>query len=139
MVDRGFLAARVAAVRDAVGRIRAVLPADPQAFLADRTIREVVVLNLFVALQDVLSLASHWLADSGGSVPQTYREVFQLLGEQGVIPPDLAGRLAAASGLRNLVAHRYAALDWERIHEIASFHLDDLLRFCEELARRADG
>jgi uncharacterized protein YutE (UPF0331/DUF86 family) len=65
--------------------------------------------------------------------------VFQLLGEQGVIPPDLAGRLAAASGLRNLVAHRYAALDWERIHEIASFHLDDLLRFCEELARRADG
>jgi hypothetical protein len=46
-------------------------------------------------------------------------------------------RLAAASGLRNLVAHRYGVIDWRRIHEIASTHLDDLLEFCETLARRA--
>lgn len=139
MVDRAVLAARVASVRDAVGRIRSVLPPDAKSFIADRTSREVVILNLFVALQDVLSLATHYLADEGATVPQSYADVFRALGVRGVVSTDLAGRLAAASGLRNLVAHQYAVIDWERIHEIASHHLDDLLLFCEELARRAGG
>lgn len=139
MVDKGLLAARVAAVRDAINRIRSVLPADAAKFQADRTAREVVILNLFVALQDVLSLATHWLSDEGAAVPQGYRDVFLLLGERGVISSDLAGRLAAAAGLRNLVAHQYAIIDWQRIHEIASLHLDDLLQFCDELARKAAG
>jgi uncharacterized protein YutE (UPF0331/DUF86 family) len=42
-------------------------------------------------------------------------------------------------GPRNLVAHQYAVIDWQRIHEIASLHLDDPLQFCDELARRAAG
>lgn len=137
MVDQAVLSARVAAVRDAVARIRAVLPQDVRAFLADRTSREVVILNLFVALQDALALATHWLADAGWDVPTRYGDVFRALGERGILPQPLAERLAAASGLRNLVAHQYAVLDWTRIHEISTRHLDDLLELCEELSRRA--
>ena len=62
MVDRALLAAKIAAVRDATARVRDVLPASAAAFVADRTTREVVVLNLFVAIQDCLDLATHWLA-----------------------------------------------------------------------------
>jgi uncharacterized protein YutE (UPF0331/DUF86 family) len=139
MVDRAILASKIASVRDAVTRIREVLPREPEAFLADRTRREVTILNLFVALQECLSLAAHWLADSGLDVPQGYAQVFERLGERGVIEAELAARLAAASGLRNLVAHRYGVLDWRRIHEIASTQLDDLLAFCDALARRSSG
>jgi len=138
MVDNTLLAAKIAAVRDASSRIRAVLPSDRQVFLADRTVREIVVLNLFVALQECVSLATHWLADEGLDVPPTYGDVFRRLGDRAVIPIDLAGRLAAASGFPNLVAHRYGALDWTRVHAIASEGLDDLLTFCDELARRAE-
>lgn len=135
MVDRAVLAEKIASVRDAVARIREVLPPSSDALLADRTRREVVILNLFIALQDCLALAAHWLADAGLDVPQSYAEVFRRLGERGVIDPELAARLAAAAGLRNLVAHRYGALDWQRIHAFAATRLDDLLAFCEALAR----
>lgn len=138
MVDKALLAVKLASVRDAVGRARAVLPAGRDAFLSDRTAREVVILNLFVALQDCLALATHWLADEGTDVPQSYREVFQTLGARGVVTPELAARLAAASGLRNLVAHQYGVLDWSRIHEIATSNLGDLLEFCEAVARGAE-
>jgi uncharacterized protein YutE (UPF0331/DUF86 family) len=137
MVDKGILAGKIASVRDAVARIREVLPPARDAFASDRTLREVVVLNLFVALQDCLSLATHWLSDAGLDVPQSYGQVFLRLGERGVIGAELASRLAATSGLRNLVAHRYGVIDWGRIHEIASTRLDDLLAFCEALARKA--
>lgn len=57
--------------------------------------------------------------------------------ERGILSADLAARLAAASGLRNLVAHRYGVLDWTRVYAIASAELDDLLTLCDVLARRA--
>jgi uncharacterized protein YutE (UPF0331/DUF86 family) len=139
MVDRAILAEKIAAVRDAVARIREVLPPEPDAFLRDRTVREVVVLNLFVALQECMSLAAHWLSDAGLDVPQSYAQVFLGLGERGILPSDLAARLAVAAGLRNLLAHRYGVLDWTRIYEIASTQLDDLLLLCEVLARKASG
>lgn len=137
VVDRALLARKVAAVTDAVERIRGVLPETAEGLASDRTAREVVILNLFVAVQECLSLAAHWLADEGWAVPPGYREVFLSLADHGIIDRELAVRLASASGLRNLVAHQYAALDWSRVHETARLHLDDLITFCGALARKA--
>jgi uncharacterized protein YutE (UPF0331/DUF86 family) len=137
VVDATVAAAKVGAIRDAVVRIRQVLPPEPAAFEADRTTREVVILNLFVALQETVSLATHWLADAGLDVPGSYREIFLALAERGKIPRDLAQRLAAAAGFRNLVAHQYGALDPARVHAIASAELRDLLDFCDRVGRVA--
>ena len=135
MVDRPLYAGRVAVIRDAIARIRAVLPGSVSAFLADRTVREVVVLNPFVAIQAALDLASHWLADEGWDVPQRYGDICMALAEHEVISRALAGRLAEASGFRNLVAHQYGAIDWTRVHAMASStDLDDLDTFCAELS-----
>jgi uncharacterized protein YutE (UPF0331/DUF86 family) len=137
MVDRPFLAKQMAIVRDAVERIRSVLPSSREAFEADRTSREVVVLNLFVGIQACLDLATHWLADEGWDVPQRYGEIFLALADHGVITRPLALRLVAAAGFRNLVAHQYGALEWSRLYAIASSpELDDLEAFCGALAAK---
>jgi len=135
VVDKAVVAAKVAAIRDAVDRIRGVLPPEANPFEADRTTREVVILNLFVALQETVSLATHWLADAGLDVPGSYREIFLDLAERAKVPRDLARRLASAAGFRNLVAHQYGVLDPARVHAIASTELGDLLDFCELVSR----
>lgn len=137
MVDEAVLAKKLAAIRDAVERIRAVLPASADAFRDDRTAREIVILNLFVALQEAISVATHWLADEGWDVPQSYGDAFVTLADRHVLEKDLAQRLRAASGLRNLIAHQYGAVDAGRIFDLASNDVDDLLTFCQELAERA--
>jgi uncharacterized protein YutE (UPF0331/DUF86 family) len=139
MVDSVVLAGKLSAIRDAVARIRDVLPPSIESFRADRTVREVVTLNLFVALQESLSLATHWLADEGWDVPQTYGEIFMVLADRNVLDRALAVRLRGAAGLRNVIAHRYGVLDVDRIFAIASNDLDDLLAFCQQLAQRAGG
>jgi uncharacterized protein YutE (UPF0331/DUF86 family) len=139
VVDAAVVATKVGAVRDAIVRIRQVLPAEAAAFEADRTTREVVILNLFVALQETVALATHWLADAGLDVPGSYREIFLTLAERGRIPRELALRLAAAAGFRNLVAHRYGVLDPARVHAMASHELGDLLDFCDVVSRAATG
>lgn len=137
VVDLVVLARKVAAIRDAVDRIREVLPETPAAFLADRTAREVVTLNLFLALQETIGLATHWLADEGAVVPDTYGDVFSALVERDIIDGALGERLRAAAGLRNLVAHQYGVLDFARVHSMAQTDLGDLLAFCEQLSARA--
>jgi uncharacterized protein YutE (UPF0331/DUF86 family) len=139
VVDGAIVAAKIAAIRDAVDRIRAVLPREAAALEADRTVREVVILNLFVALQETVALATHWLADAGLDVPGSYREIFLDLAQRGMISRDLAERLAAAAGFRNLVAHQYGVLDPARVHAIASAELGDLLDFCRTVSRATSG
>jgi uncharacterized protein YutE (UPF0331/DUF86 family) len=134
VVDRTLLAARVASIRDATARVRSILPPSVSAFLEDRTAREVVVLNLFLAIQGCLDLAAHWLADEGWDVPRAYADVFGALADHDVIERRLAARLSSASGFRNLVAHQYGVLDWRRVHAMASADLDDLEAFCAVLA-----
>jgi uncharacterized protein YutE (UPF0331/DUF86 family)/predicted nucleotidyltransferase len=137
IVDNAILAKKLAAIRNAVARIREVLPASAEAFAADRTIREIVMLNLFIGLQESIGLATHWLADERWDVPQTYGDAFVALADRQVLERELATRLRAASGLRNLIAHQYGAVDSARIFELASNDLDDLLSFCQQLALKA--
>jgi uncharacterized protein YutE (UPF0331/DUF86 family) len=139
VVDATVVATKTAAIRDAVDRVRHTVPPDAEAFAADRTAREVVILNLFVALQETVSLATHWLADAGLDVPDSYREVFLDLATRGLLPADLGQRLASAAGFRNLVAHRYGVLDPRRVHEMATGELEDLLDFCRVIAKAARG
>ena len=138
MVDKTILANKVAAVRDAVARIASVLPSTPEEFRSDRTTREVVTLNLFLALQDCIGLATHWLADAGWGVPESYGEVFMVLGERGVLDQKLALRLRSAAGLRNLIAHQYGVIDVDRIFAMATSQRGDLLAFCTQLSQAAD-
>jgi uncharacterized protein YutE (UPF0331/DUF86 family) len=137
VVDRVLLATKIAAVRDAVARIGSVLPPTVDGFLADRTAREVVTFNLFLAIQEAIALAAHWLADEGTDVPQSYGDVFAALADRGVIETELGARLRAAAGLRNLIAHQYGVVDFARVYAIAAGELADLVRFCQQLAERA--
>ena len=114
--------------------MRGILPPSPETFAADRTAREVVALNLMVAIQACVGMASHWLADAGWPVPSTYAQTFLSLAEHGVIERSLAERLAAAAGLRNLLVHQYGTVDWRRLHGLASSGLGDLEAFCAVLA-----
>lgn len=134
---RAKLVVKVAAIRDAIERIGEVLPADVESFVADRTAREVVTLNLLVAIQDAVDLASHWIADEGWVVPDTYRQVFLLMAEKGVLTRETAEAMAASASLRNLVAHRYGELQWDRMFDIASGELGVFESFCAALVGAA--
>ena len=134
VVDSPLVAMKLAAVRDAIARIQAVLPSTLVEFQTDRTAREVVALNLFVAIQECLGLASHILADAGWGMPRTYGESFSVLAEHDVLSPALALRMRAAAGLRNLLAHQYGVVDFDRVFELARDRLDDLNAYCAAVA-----
>jgi len=52
----------------------------------------------------------------GHSVPQTYYSTFAVMGELGILPEDLAIRLANTTGLRNRLVHGYEKLSHEAVY-----------------------
>jgi hypothetical protein len=59
-------------------------------------VREIVVLNVFVALQDRMSLATHSLANEGRDVPTTYASAAYMAPEQA--PRRRTDRRAVSTG-----------------------------------------
>jgi hypothetical protein len=65
-----------------------------------------------------------------GARPASYGEVFQMLGERGIIPRDLAAAMRRFAGLRNLLVHRYWEMDDARLYrELKEGGLETLRRF----------
>ncbi|MBI2394760.1 MAG: DUF86 domain-containing protein [Deltaproteobacteria bacterium] len=134
MVDSHLVEQRLASIRDRLARIDATLPPDRRAFLADRTIQEVVAFNLFLAFQEALDLAAHLIADAGWELPTTAREHFEVLERHAVLSPHVARSMAGCAGLRNLIAHTYGSVDLARLHDELPLGRDALLAFSAEIA-----
>jgi uncharacterized protein YutE (UPF0331/DUF86 family) len=65
-----------------------------------------------------------------GARPASYGEVFQMPGERGIIPRDLAAAMRRFAGLRNLFIHRYWEVDDARLYrELKEGGLKTLRRF----------
>ncbi len=62
----------------------------------------------------------------GARVPAHYRDVLPALAAAGVIPDELAQRLAGLAGLRNIIAHDYVQVDVAIMFRLVDERLDDL-------------
>jgi uncharacterized protein YutE (UPF0331/DUF86 family) len=103
-----------------------------------RDAQHMVLHALYVATQSALDLAMHLGADAGLPQAETYQEAFHRLGEAGWLEPPLVERLAAWAGFRNVLAHLYATIDYDRAYDTLS-ELSDLERFAAIVSSRLAG
>ncbi len=111
-----------------------ILSQPKDAFVADARGRDLAAFYIFLAIQECIDLAAHWVADAGWNPPDDASSTFEVLADRGVIDRDLAGGLRAAAGLRNRIAHGYALLDHARFHAESREGLDTLRRFLATIA-----
>jgi uncharacterized protein YutE (UPF0331/DUF86 family) len=136
-VDRELLAERSASVLRHLDRVATHLPADPGDLTPLSTATDTVILHLWQAVQVVIDLAVSTCVRLGLGSPSTYGDAFRRLAAAGVLDDELAARLGAAAGFRNLIVHAYADLDLQRVHAIASAGPPDLRAFLAALRDRA--
>lgn len=129
MVDEQVLLAKISQVRRHLRRVRDRLPRSEETLLADEDLQDVVVHNLWLALQNCIDIAAHVVADEGLGQPSGLAELFDLLGQHQIIPTELVAPLRKAAGLRNIIVHEYVRVDIALIYRIASAGVSDLETF----------
>ncbi|MGI8517101.1 MAG: type VII toxin-antitoxin system HepT family RNase toxin [Acidimicrobiia bacterium] len=63
------------------------------------------------------------------AVPDSYAEVFTILGDSGFLTERDAAALADAARFRNLLVHQYTKVDDRRVVDYLTTRLDDLKSF----------
>lgn len=106
-----------------------ILSRPAEEFLADVKSRDLATFYLFLAIQECIDLAAHWVADAGWEVPDEAGATFDLLEEHEAFDHDLTVALRGAVGLRNRIAHGYASVDHQRVHQEYRRGLEALRRF----------
>jgi uncharacterized protein YutE (UPF0331/DUF86 family) len=70
---------------------------------------------LELAAQCCLDLAMEMVSQRGLGAPENYRDAFTRLAQAGVITPSQSTALQGWVGLRNVLAHMYAAVDLDQV------------------------
>lgn len=130
------LLAKLASIERCVARIREVTHGDPKS-VRNLDVQEIVLLNLQRAIQATVDLAAHYLASRAWGLPDSLKQNFTILEQQGVLDAELAGRLRAMVGFRNIAVHEYQALDLAILEEVVASHLADFERFAAAIRTAA--
>jgi uncharacterized protein YutE (UPF0331/DUF86 family) len=109
-MDPLILAEKLESLRRCVARIEDRRADSAEALRQDIDRQDILNLNLTRAVQLCVDMAVHVLSDTEQPPPQTMGEAFDQLAAERLITPDLAKRMRAAVGFRNVAVYSYQAM-----------------------------
>lgn len=128
---------KAAVIERCVQRAREEYNQDPTTFSTNFTRQDAAILNVQRACEAALDMGQHWVRKSHLGVPQSARDVFELLAQNGIIPTDLAANLKRMVAFRNIAVHDYQSVLTPILVSIITNHLDDFLKFSQALILQA--
>lgn len=127
---------KAATIERCVARAREEYDRDPGTFATDFTRQDAAILNVQRACEAALDMAQHLTRRDGLGVPQSARDVFELLARWGWIDQALADALKRMVGFRNIAVHDYQSLQLAITVNVITLHLSEFLRFTELVLKR---
>jgi uncharacterized protein YutE (UPF0331/DUF86 family) len=94
---------------------------------------------LELVVSGMIDVAFHVVRMRGLTPPGSYREGFELLAANALLPEELAKRLEKAAGFRNLLVHEYGDLDEQKVFAAISPALKDGEAFFHLMTTYVDG
>lgn len=138
MVNPEVIRSRLESIREMVEILHRHRNTAQKEFLADRDAQLATEHALFVAIQSLLDLGSHILADREIRNVADYRDVILKLGQTQVIPSSFAESIADMAGFRNWLIHEYQDIDPGKVYEFLQHRLgdfEDFMRYVRDTLR----
>ena len=129
MVDSNVVLARVTKIRECLAVLRRYALLDEKSFLGNSDVSGNAERQLQVAIQAVIDIGNHVLADRDLGTAKDYKDIFRILSKNRVLSRGLAGRLASMTGLRNVLVHDYLEIDLKVVFSILRKDLEDFEEF----------
>ena len=141
VVSPEVTAARLRRLERCVKRLRRFAAMPLEAYLGDEDAQALAERHFQVAVQCVLDMGNHIVAEHGLGSPEDTEQLVACLAAAGAIPVALHGRIRGLAGFRNILVYDYLDVDHRIVHGLLG-RLDDLIdaaRALDDYARRAAG
>ena len=136
MVDAPSIESRLERLRELLAELDAIRDGGRESWNADPRLRLATERALQLSIQVCIDIAGHLVSELKLTMPPDYRGLFPELATAG-LDSDLAERLGAATGLRNVLVHEYVDLDEDVVWGALGL-LDDLRGFAAFVVTKLD-
>lgn len=120
---------KAATVERCVARAREEFARDPSTFATDFTRQDAATLNIQRACEAVLDMGQHLVRRERMGIPQSARDVFDLMAQNHWLEHTLADKLKRMVAFRNIAVHDYQSLLLPILVNVIADHLDEFLQF----------
>lgn len=135
MVD-DVLINKAASIERCVARAREEYDKEPSTFMLDFTRQDAAILNIQRACEAALDMGQHLIRRERLGVPQSARDVFELLHRGGWLEASLLPVMKNMVGFRNIAVHEYQTLQLPITVSIITQHLGDFILFSSGILRK---
>ena len=123
---------KISVIERCIMRIQDVY-ANAPTNLKDYTKQDSIILNIQRACEASIDLAMHIVSEQRLGLPQTSRDAFDMLQSHSIIDVDIAKRLKAMVGFRNIALHDYQTINIEILKQIVEKHLGDFTDYTKQI------
>lgn len=134
MVNRDVITAKISNIQKSLDRLKEKRGVDLEEFSRNRDVQDIVLLNLQVAIQGCIDIASHIISDDNWTIPGSLAGLFDILCEKKVVEEDIREIMRSMVGFRNLIVHEYAGLDINKIYDIFKNKLGDFNKYLKAIS-----
>lgn len=124
---------KIQTIERCLKRIREEYVGFEDSFEENFTKQDSVILNLERASQASIDMATQIVKMDKLGLPNTSRELFDLLLENAIISEDSARQMKGMVGFRNIAVHDYQNLNLEIVVAIVEKHLGDFEDFIADI------
>jgi uncharacterized protein YutE (UPF0331/DUF86 family) len=101
--------------------------------LENYTKQDSIILNLQRMCEATLDLGLHYIKMKRLEIPQTSKQIFEILEKNGLIDKKISINLQGMVGFRNIAVHDYQSLNIEILQKIIEKHLGDSLIIAKKI------
>lgn len=126
-----IIANKAATIENCIKRIHEEYADDTKNLREDYTKQDSIILNLQRACEASIDLAAYIVKSRKLGIPQTSRDLFEMLSKANIIPESLAQRLQKMIGFRNVAVHDYISIKLDIVESIIKENLAEFHDFIQ--------
>lgn len=112
-----------------LNRINSEYVGKESVFETNFTVQDAILLNIERAIQACIDAGSHIVRKNNLGLPQSSRDIFSILENDGELPHGLSISLQQMVGFRNILVHDYKKLDMKIVAKVIQEKLGDIEAF----------
>jgi uncharacterized protein YutE (UPF0331/DUF86 family) len=138
MVDENSILLRIDHLKSYLDFLKEIKTKNEEEYLTNPYIYGSSERFLHLALECVINIGNHLVADLRLRKPQDNKDIFIILHEEEIISSSLKQKLVKMAGFRNLLVHGYTTINRKLIYGIIQNNLDDFVEFVKQIANYLD-
>lgn len=131
-VDKNIINAKLEELKTAIRKIED-MDLTLETILGDEDIQDLIDRRMQIAIENCIDIVTHLSAGLELPRKEYASDIFLLLGKNDILSEDITRKMAGATGLRNILVHEYADIDYKLAYSDLKDKLKDLKTFARQV------